>query len=80
MSEGNEIDVAEMLQLQVSEIEMLASMFPGVDEFVIDDPLANSEIQSFIDGRLEYDLLQSRFGFLLKLTIEEVWLNWFPFK
>ncbi|ELT98431.1 hypothetical protein CAPTEDRAFT_124827 [Capitella teleta] len=72
MNEGNETDVAEMLQLQVSEIEMLISMYPSSEEFVLDDALTMAQIQSFLDGNIGYDCVESRFGFTLKLTIDEV--------
>ena len=72
MGEESEVDVSEMLQLQMSEVEMLCSMFPSPGEFAIDDPLAVGEIQQFVEGNIAYDLLQSRIGFVLKLDVGKV--------
>ena len=38
----------EMIELQISEVDMLQSMFP--DEFCVDDPSAISEARSIVDG------------------------------
>jgi hypothetical protein len=72
MADEATADVAEMLQLQVSEIEMLSSMFPGAEELALDDPHSLAGIQSYLDGNIGYDCLEYRFGFTLKLNIDEV--------
>ena len=64
-------DLEETLSLQLSEVEMLTSMFPDNTEFTLDDPNGVSEIQLFIDGQIDLDNLQSRIGFVIKLTVEE---------
>ncbi len=66
-----EADVVEMLELQLSEVEMLECMFPNPGEFEMDDPAAVSEIREFIDKKLDYDLLSCRIGFTIKLNIDE---------
>ncbi len=60
-------DLVEMLNLQVSEIEMLQSMYPNPGELVLDDPLALADIQEFTEGKLPYETLLCRLGFTLKL-------------
>ncbi len=64
-------DLVEMLGLQLSEVEMLACMFPNSGEFVMDDPLAVSDVQQFVDGDVKYDNLSSRIGFIVKLKLGE---------
>jgi len=44
------MDIKECLQLQLSEVEMLSSMFPGGCEFYLGDDNFTSEAQAFIDG------------------------------
>lgn len=63
-------DVAAMLELQVSEVEMLTSMFPNKAEFSLDDPTAVKIIQSFLDGQVKYEYLHKRIGFSLHVNPE----------
>ena len=63
----DEVDVSEMLSLQLTEIEMLASMFPNPGEFQLDDPSAVATIQAFVDGELQREDLHSRIGFTVKV-------------
>ena len=65
------VDVVETLSLQLSEVEMLSSMFPDGREFTLDDPGGVAEIQGFVDGQIDADSLQSRIGFTVKLTVIE---------
>lgn len=65
------IDVSEMLQLQLSEYEMLQSMFPGVNELKIDDVNALIQIKSFVEGNSRYEYLHSRLGFTVKIAVED---------
>ncbi|KAG0422537.1 hypothetical protein HPB47_001648, partial [Ixodes persulcatus] len=44
-------ELKENLSLQLAEIEMLTSMYPGNDEFKLLSPAAVSEFQDFIDGK-----------------------------
>lgn len=63
-------DLTAMLELQVSEIEMLTSMFPDKGEFSLDDPTALQKIRSFLDGHIKYDYLHKRIGFSLHIHPE----------
>lgn len=69
MEKTNEedINVKEMLQLQLSEVEMLSSMFANPGEFVLEDPMCLAEIQEFVDGSSSYDKVHSRVGFTIKV-------------
>lgn len=55
------------LDLQLSEVDMLISMFPDQEEFKLDDPCAVAEVKSYVEGNMSYDELQSRIGFTLNL-------------
>ena len=63
-----QICIREMLDLQLSELEMLQSMFPNSDEFSLDDPVVMTEIREFLDGKIAYDYLNGRIGFCIKLS------------
>ncbi len=41
------------LELQLSEVEMLQSMFPAEDEMCLDHPTSVVDIQRYIDGKRE---------------------------
>lgn len=69
-SDSPSCDVAAMLELQVSEVEMLTSMFPDKTEFSLDDPTAVKNIQSFLDGHIKYEYLHKRIGFSLRVNPE----------
>lgn len=71
MAADNAASFQETLQLQISEIEMLQSMFPNEEEFILDDESALSDIQSFLDGKSTYTYLHARLGFTLKLKSSE---------
>lgn len=43
----------ENLELQLSEIQLLDSMFPGDGEFCLDDPSVLSDVQTFVDDSAE---------------------------
>ena len=64
-------NVVEMLQLQLSEYEMLQSMFPGDNELKIDDGASLIHIKSFVDGDSKYEYLHSRLGFSLNIASED---------
>ncbi|XP_052078149.1 RWD domain-containing protein 2B-like [Mytilus californianus] len=66
--EETQVNIPDMLELQVSEIEMLQSMFPNSDELRLDDPAVIAEIRQYLDGKLAYEYLQNRIGFTLKIT------------
>lgn len=61
------VNIPEMLDLQLSEVEMLQSMFPERGAFRLDDPLVIAEIRSFLEGKFHYEYLQRRIGFSLRL-------------
>ena len=61
--EEESINVKDMLELQLSEMEMLTSMYPDPNELKIEDPLALPQIRSFLDGNIKYEYLYSRIGF-----------------
>ena len=61
----------ELLELQLSEVEMLQSMFCNAGEFELDDPTSVPEIQSFMDGIIQYEYLQSSIGFTVKITLDD---------
>jgi len=62
-----DMDVHQMLELQLSEIEMIRSMFPNPGEVILDDEAAVDEIRTFLDGKIDYDSLSLRLGFTLKV-------------
>lgn len=63
------VDLVEMLSLQLTEVEMLESMFPNPGEFQLDDPSTVADFQAFVDGQLKQDDLRSRIGFIVKLDM-----------
>ena len=64
----SDVDLREMLQLQLSEVEMLSSMFANPGEFLLEDPTCLAEIQEFTDASVSYDKIQSRIGFTVKVN------------
>ncbi|XP_033742104.1 RWD domain-containing protein 2B-like [Pecten maximus] len=64
----SEVDIRDMLELQLSEVEMLTSMFPSKEEFKMDDPCTVSAVKSFLDGQIRYEFLHKRVGFSVKVT------------
>ena len=67
----DEVNITEMLELQLSEIEMLQSMFPDTREFKLDDETAIINIKAFISGHIKYEYLYARIGFTVNLQLEE---------
>lgn len=45
--------IVQNLELQLSELEMLSSMFPNEGEFQITDPGVVSDMQDFIAGNID---------------------------
>ena len=66
----DEANITEMLELQISEVEMLRSMFPDSKEFKLDDELALINIKGFLSGSVKYEYLHDRIGFSLHLEID----------
>ncbi|XP_076468323.1 RWD domain-containing protein 2A-like [Babylonia areolata] len=60
-------DVSEMLQLQLAEVEMLESMFANPGEFTLDNQSVLDELRAFVEGTIDYDVLESRVGFTIKM-------------
>ena len=66
--------VAQNVELQLSEIEMLNSMFSNAGELKITDPGVISDLQDFLSGKLERENL-SKLEFSINLDIMEV-IKW----
>lgn len=72
------MDPKELIELQVSEVDMLQSMFP--DEFCVDDPGAISEARSIIESEAAFDEDSSReITFTIKIKIDEPEVSKFVF-
>ncbi|KAF4523106.1 hypothetical protein B566_EDAN003120 [Ephemera danica] len=63
-------DVEEMLRIQLSELEMLQSMFSNPGEFCMDDYGALADIHEYIEGRCT--VLPPQLDFTIKLILEAV--------
>lgn len=68
--ENPDINISEMLELQLSEIDMISSMFPNPGELRLDDSSAVPSIKAFLDGKIKYEDLLVRIGFTLKIVPE----------
>lgn len=69
MADEEEEDVfVDILQLQLSEVEMLQSMFPNEEEFRLEDPGVLVDVQEFIARKSK--VLPSRLSFFLKVESE----------
>lgn len=63
-------DVEEMLRLQISELEMLQSMFSNPGEFCMDDYGAIADVHEYLDGRCT--ILPPQLDFTINLLLETV--------
>lgn len=63
--------VEKCIELQLSEFEMLGSMFPNMGELELTDPGVISDLQDFLAGRLPRDKI-SKLEYNINLTIMEV--------
>ncbi|XP_068082861.1 RWD domain-containing protein 2A isoform X2 [Anabrus simplex] len=63
----------EMLRIQLSELEMLQSMFSNPGEFCVDDYSVIADINEFVDGRC--NLYPPRLDFTINLFIDKVKLE-----
>ncbi|KAK7068386.1 RWD domain-containing protein 2B [Halocaridina rubra] len=61
--------LVEMIELQLSEVDMLQSMFPDPRELILDDPAVTVDLRDFIEGRTL--LLPPRLDFVLNLDVEK---------
>ena len=68
---SDDVNVKEMFELQLSEIEMLQSMFPDSREFKLDDEASVINIKAFLHGDIKYEYLYDRIGFTVNLQLEE---------
>ena len=64
--------VRDNLQLQLSELEMLNSMFPNPGELELVDPGAVSDINDFLSGRCGLQDL-TKLSYTIRLNVQEVW-------
>lgn len=62
-------ELVSMIELQLSEVDMLQSMFPGPRELILDDPSVISDLRDFVEGRTL--LLPPRLDFILNLDVEK---------
>lgn len=63
-------NLEEMLRIQLSEMEMLQSMFSNPGEFCVDDPSTIADIHEFLDGKTT--ILPPRLDYTINLSIEDV--------
>lgn len=70
MEELNDISLNECFQLQLSEVEMLSSMYPDSQEFNILCPFVLKDVNRFISGETKYT--PNQLDFILNLKIEEI--------
>ncbi|XP_041128288.1 RWD domain-containing protein 2B [Polyodon spathula] len=63
------MDGIEEARIQLSEIELLLSMFPGKEELIINDQLAFAELRDYVEGRAT-DPPSSRAQFTIQQRLE----------
>ena len=73
---GDSVDVREMLELQLAEVEMLESMFANPGEFTLDSHTVLDELRTFVNGTVNYDRLESRVGFTVKIVTSSSPVSW----
>lgn len=59
----------EEAEIQLSELELLSSMFPNEDEFKVTDQLALAELKDLVE-RCSLEVPSSKIQFMLKLELE----------
>lgn len=64
-------DVENNIELQLSELEMLSSMFPNKGELELIDPGVISDLHDFLSGKLGRDKI-SKLEYNINLHIMEV--------
>jgi len=64
-------DIYESLQLQLSELEMLISMFPNEGELCLTDPAVVSEIQDFLSKTIAQNDVQ-KLEYTIHLNVQGV--------
>ncbi|KAG8221846.1 hypothetical protein J437_LFUL003222 [Ladona fulva] len=68
-------DLEEMLRLQLSELEMLQSMFPNPGEFCVDDYSIIADINEFVEGK--YPDIPHCLDYTINLQLDKVKLEVF---
>lgn len=63
------MDGIEEARIQLSEIELLLSMFPSKEELIINDQLAFAELRDYVEGRAN-DPPSSRAQFTIQQRLE----------
>ena len=66
--------VENNIELQLSELEMLSSMFPNKDELELTDPGVISDLNDFLSGKLGRENI-SKLEYNINLNILEVKIN-----
>jgi hypothetical protein len=66
--------VENNIELQLSELEMLGSMFPNKDELELTDPEVISDLNDFLSGKLGRENI-SKLEYNINLNILEVRIN-----
>ncbi|XP_064121004.1 RWD domain-containing protein 2A-like [Macrobrachium nipponense] len=69
----DQAELISMIELQLSEVDMLQSMFPDPKELILDDLTVPIDLRDFAEGRVKF--LPSRLGFVLNLDVEKGHLN-----
>ncbi|XP_063889887.1 RWD domain-containing protein 2A-like [Scylla paramamosain] len=65
----NQSEVQTLVELQLSEVDMLQSMFPGPRELVVDDPSVLCDLRDFAEGRTT--LLPPHLELVINLDVEK---------
>ncbi|KAK4316794.1 hypothetical protein Pmani_012052 [Petrolisthes manimaculis] len=69
----DQAELMAMIGLQLSEVDMLQSMFPGPRELVVDDPSVLCDLRDFAEGRTL--LLPPRLDLVINLDVEKGRVN-----
>lgn len=69
----DQAQLVAMIELQLSEVDMLQSMFPGPREFVLHDPSVLVDLRDFAEGRTL--LLPPRIDLVINLDVGKGQLN-----
>ena len=75
MTHRDNIKLDDCLHMQLSEIEMLQSMFPSSNEFSLDESVVLSEIEDCLEDELKLKTLRTRICFCLKLKSRDHQVN-----
>ena len=70
MEVPKDTSLEECFQLQLSEVEMLSSMYPNSQEFSISCPFVLKDMNRFVSGETKY--MPNELDFTLNLKIAEI--------